>query len=70
MNWSRRLEWIYIYAIKTAGYDDTKVEPRLTTASQRRADIFNVDSSSHKHIHYYTDEAYVYVVCHPLCEPR
>ena len=51
-------------AIRTAGYDDIKVEPRLTTASQRRADIFYVDRSSHKHIHYYTDD----VVCHPLCE--
>jgi hypothetical protein len=36
----------------------------LTTANQRRADIFYVDRSSHKHIHYYTDD----VVCHPLCE--
>ena len=26
--------------------------------------IFYVDRSSHKHIHYYTDD----VVCHPLCE--
>ncbi len=50
-------------AIRTAGYDNIKVEPRLTTASQRRADIFYVDRSSHKHIHYYTDG----VVCHPLC---
>ena len=40
----------------TAGYDDIKVEPRLTTTSQRRADIFYVDRSSHKHIHYYTDD--------------
>jgi hypothetical protein len=46
------------------GYDDIKVEPRLTTASQRRADIFYVDRYSYKHIHYYTDD----VVCHPLCE--
>jgi hypothetical protein len=35
----------------------------VTTASQRRADIFYVDRSSYKHIHYYTDD----VVCHPLC---
>ena len=55
---------VRVDAIRTAGYDDIKVEPRLTTASQRRADIFYVDRSSHKHIHYYTDD----VVCHPLCE--
>ena len=51
-------------AIRAAGYDDVKVEPRLNTSSQRRADIFYVDRSSHKHIHYYTDD----VVCHPLCD--
>jgi len=50
-------------AIKAAGYDDIKVEPRLSTSNQRRADIFYVDRSGHKHIHYYTDD----VVCHPLC---
>jgi hypothetical protein len=43
-------------AIRAAGYDDVKVEPRLNTSSQRRADIFYVDRSSHKHIHYYTDD--------------
>jgi len=42
---------VRVDAIRTAGYDDIKVEPRLTTASQRRADIFYVDRSSHKHIH-------------------
>ena len=47
---------VRVDAIRTAGYDDIKVEPRLTTASQRRADIFYVDRSSHKHIHYYTDD--------------
>ncbi len=36
--------------MRSAGYDDIKVEPRLTTASQRRADIFYVDRSSHKHM--------------------
>ena len=51
-------------AIRAAGYDDIKVEPRLNTASQRRADVFYVDRSGHKHIHYYTDD----VVCHPLCD--
>jgi len=51
-------------AIRAAGYDDVKVEPRLNTSNQRRADIFYVDRSSHKHIHFYTDD----VVCHPLCD--
>ena len=51
-------------AIKAAGYDEIKVEPRLSTSNQRRADIFYVDRSSYKHIHYYTDD----VVCHPLCD--
>jgi hypothetical protein len=60
MNWSGAR----VDAIKTAGYGSIKVEPRLTTASQRRADIFYVDRSSHNHIHYCTDD----VVCHPLCE--
>ncbi len=55
---------VRVDAIKTAGYDDIKVEPRLTTASQRRADIFYVDRSSYEQIHYYTDD----VVCHPLCK--
>jgi hypothetical protein len=55
---------VRVDAIRTAGYDDIKVEPRLTTASQRRADIFYVDRSTYKHIYYYTDD----VVCHPLCE--
>ena len=49
--------------IRDAGYDDLKVEPRLSTTNQRRADIFYVDRSGHQHIHYYTDD----VVCHPLC---
>ena len=40
------------------------MEPRLNTSNQRRADIFYVARSSHKHIHYYTDD----VVCHPLCD--
>ena len=52
MNWSGAR----VDVIKTAGYGDIKVEPRLTTASQRRADICYVDRSSHKHIHYYTDD--------------
>jgi hypothetical protein len=51
---------VRVDAIKTAGYDGIKVEPRLTTASQRRANIFYVDRSSHEYIHYYTDD----VVCH------
>ena len=50
-------------AIRAAGYSDIKVEPRLSTANQRRADIFYVDCS-HKHTHYYTDD----VVGHPLCD--
>jgi hypothetical protein len=55
---------VRVDAIRAAGYDDVKVEPRLNTSNQRRADIFYVDRSSHKHIHYYTDD----VVCHPLCD--
>ena len=51
-------------AIRTAGYDDIKVEPRLNKASQRRADVFYVDRCGLKHIHYYTDD----VVGHPLCD--
>ena len=43
---------------------EMKMEPRLTTASQRRADFFYVDRSSYKYIHYYTDDG----VCHHLCE--
>jgi hypothetical protein len=50
-------------AVKEAGYADIKIEPRTNALrDQRRADIFFVDSSGHKTIHYYTDDC----VGHPL----
>jgi hypothetical protein len=51
-------------AIREAGYSEIKIEPRTNAQrDQRRADIFFVDRSAHKHIHYYTDDC----VGHPLC---
>ena len=49
--------------LRLAGFADIREEPRLSTANQRRADIFYVDNLGHRHAHYYTDD----VVCHPLC---
>ena len=50
-------------AVKEVGYSDIKIEPRTNALrDQRRADIFFVDSSGHKTIHYYTDDC----VGHPL----
>jgi hypothetical protein len=50
-------------AVKEAGYSQIRVEPRLSTSNQRRGDVFFVDETRHKHIHYLTDD----VVVHPLC---
>ena len=51
-------------AVREAGYEDIKVEPRTNAQrDQRRADIFFVDRSTSKHIYYYTDDC----VGHPLC---
>ena len=41
------------------GYDDIKVEPRLNTTSQRRADVFYADRSAYVEIHHYTDDVVV-----------
>ena len=49
--------------IREAGYADIAVEPRTNVErDQRRADIFYVDRTAHKHVHYYTDHC----VAHPL----
>ena len=48
---------------KEAGYSQMRTEPRLSTISQRRGDVFFVDDTKHKHFHYMSDD----VIVHPLC---
>ena len=54
---------VRVSMVQEAGYADIFVEPRTNLVrDQRRADIFYVDRTGHKHVHYYTDDC----VAHPL----